>query len=290
VETERAGRQRSQRTTVRRGAGRNLPLAIVVGASLAVVFLGALTIGAYVFLTFIAILVVVAQIELDHAFRVHGLNPATPVAVGAGLVMLYGAYVSGPAAQTVGIVALVLGAMVWTLLDSRRHDVAFSLGATFLGGLWVPFLASYIALLLRGGERFGDGRVLVAVVIALTVANDIGAYAFGNRLGRHKMAPNVSPGKTWEGFAGGLVTVLGVAGLGVTRVVPELGVLGALVLGAGVVAAATLGDLSESLVKRDLGIKDLGRILPGHGGVMDRVDAMLFTLPVAYGILVALGL
>jgi phosphatidate cytidylyltransferase len=272
-----------------RSAGRNLPVAIAVGLTLAVVFCGLLAIGGYVFLTFVAVAVVLGLVELDQGFRAHDLTPATPIAVGAGLVMIYGAYANGPDAQAVGIVALVLGATVWTLLDGKRRNVAASLGATCLGGLWVAFLASYIGLLLRGGE-LADGRLLVAAVIALVVANDIGAYAFGNRLGRHKMAPTVSPGKTWEGFAGGLVTVLAIAGLVTPRLVPGLGLTGSLVLGAGVVVAATIGDLSESLVKRDLGVKDLGRLLPGHGGVMDRIDAMLFALPVAYGILVAFGL
>jgi len=97
----------------------------------------------------------------------------------------------------------------------------------------------------------------------------------------------VSPGKTWEGLAGGLVTVLAVAGSVVTRVVPDLNVWSAIALGVGIVVAATFGDLCESLIKRDLGVKDLGRILPGHGGVMDRIDAMLFALPAAYFLLVA---
>ena len=274
----------------RRGAGRNLPVAIAVGVTLAVVFLAALAIGVYAFLTFVAAIAIVAMLELDGAFRDRGAHPATPVAVGAGLVMVYGAYATGAAAQAVGVAGLMLGATAWTLLDHRRRNVAASLGVTCLMGLWVPFLASFIGLLLRGGDVFPDGRMLVMAVIALTVTYDIGAYAFGSRWGRHKMAPSVSPGKTWEGLAGGLVTTLVVAGLVTARVVPQLGVSGALVLGAGIVVAATLGDLSESLVKRDLGIKDLGRILPGHGGVMDRIDAMLFTLPVGYGILVAFGL
>ncbi|MGH8906161.1 MAG: phosphatidate cytidylyltransferase [Egibacteraceae bacterium] len=273
-----------------RGAGRNLPAAIAVGLVLAALFLATMAIGPWAFLTFAAAILVVAQLELDSAFRAHGAAPATPVAIGAGLVMLYGAYAAGEPAQVAGVVVLLLGAMLWALRDVNRHDVAAGIAATCLTGLWVPFLASFVGLLLRRGDGGPDGRLLLMAVTALTVTSDIGAYAFGNRWGRHRMAPSVSPGKTWEGFAGGLVTVLALAGLVTARIIPSLGVLGALALGAGVAVAATLGDLSESLVKRGLGVKDLGRILPGHGGVMDRIDAMLFALPVAHFILVAFGL
>lgn len=261
-------------------------MAIAVGLTLAAVFLVTIAVGAYAFLTLVAVLTVVAQLELGSAFRAHQIAPATLIAIGAGLVMLYGAYASGEAAQAVGLVVLVLGAMVWTLLDNRRRNVAAALSSTCLIGLWVPFLASYAALLLQRP----DGELLTAAVVALTVANDIGAYAFGSPWGRHKLAPSISPGKSWEGLAGGLATVLVLAGIVTSRLIAGLGMAGALALGAGIVATATIGDLSESLVKRDLGVKDLGRILPGHGGVMDRIDGLLFALPVAHFILVALGL
>ena len=273
------------RPTYRRSPGRDLPMAIAVGLTLAAVFLGTLFLNAWAFLTFVAILVVIAQLELDSAFRAQGLRPATPVAVGAGLVTIYGAHGLGEAGQSLGLVVLVIGTMLVTLLDGGRRQVAASLGAAFLMTLWVPFLASYAALLLARP----DGIWFVMAAIALTVSNDIGAYAFGFKFGRHSLAPSVSPAKTWEGFAGGLATVLLIAAFVTAEVVPGLGRGQALVLGAGIAVAATLGDLAESLVKRDLGVKDLGRILPGHGGVMDRVDAMLFTLPVAHLLLLALG-
>jgi phosphatidate cytidylyltransferase len=270
----------------KRGAGRNLSAAIVVGLMLAVLCLATMGIGPYAFLTFVGAILIVAQLELDSAFRTRHVTPATPVAIGAGLVMLYGAYAIGEQAQAAGIVVLLLGAMVWTLLDVKRRDTAASIGATCLIGLWVPFFGSFVGLLLRG-DGAADGRLVVLAVVALTVTADIGAYAFGNRWGRHHLAPSVSPGKTWEGVAGGLVTVLALAALVTARVIPALGVPGALALGTGIVAAATIGDLSESLMKRELGVKDLGRILPGHGGMMDRIDAMLFAFPIAHFILVA---
>ena len=269
----------------RRG-GRNLPLAILSGFGLAAVFLGTLYLNDWLLLTYVAAIVVVGQLEVDHAFRLRGLRPVTPVAVAAGLIAFYGAYAFGATAQSVAIVGLLFGAVAWTLAAADRRDVVANLGATCLSALWVPFCASFLGLLLARP----DGRAWVLAVIALTVSTDIGAYGFGSQLGRHKLAPSVSPAKTWEGLVGALVLVLVLAALVTARVVPGLEVWQALLLGLVVVGAATLGDLAESLFKRDLGVKDLGHLLPGHGGIMDRVDAMIFTLPAAHLLLLALGL
>lgn len=264
-------------------SGRDLRVAITSGVLLAALFFATIAWSPWAFVTFVAVLLVIAMLELDSAFRSGNVHPATPVAIGAGLAMLYGAYGAGSPGQTAGLVLLLIGAAAWSGL--RGADATAGFGVTLLMTLWVPFLASFLGLLLARP----DGIWLVMATVALTVANDIGAYAFGSAFGRHKLAPKVSPAKSWEGFAGGLVTVLALAGAVTPRVVADLSVGGALALGAVIAVAATCGDLAESLVKRDLGIKDLGRILPGHGGIMDRVDAMLFTLPVAHFVLLALG-
>ncbi len=273
-------------TAPRRSAGRDLRAAITVGVVLAIAFFVTLFLSDLAFLTFVAVVVIVALLELDHAFRARDTKPATVVAVAAGLVALYGGYLDGPPAQVLGLVVAVFGAMVWTLLDPARHRPVASLGMTMLMVCWVPFLASFLGLLLARD----DGARYVIMTIALVVANDIGAYAVGHRIGRHKLAPTVSPGKSWEGFVGGLLVVLVIAAAGLPWLLPAVEVGTALVIGAALTVAATVGDLAESLVKRDLGIKDLGTILPGHGGVMDRVDAMLFALPTAHLVLLALGL
>jgi phosphatidate cytidylyltransferase len=272
--------------SVRRGAGRNLPLAILSGLGLAALFVGSLLLNDWVFLTYVAAIVVVGLLEVDHAFRQRGLRPVTAVAVVAGLTAFYGGYAFGTGALSVALVVLLFGSLAWTLADAGRRDVVANLSATSLMTLWVPFCASFIGLLLARP----DGRALVLTVIFLTAATDTGAYAVGSRLGSHRLAPGVSPAKTWEGLAGALVLVLLLAGLVVPLVVPALSVVPALLLGVVVVAAATLGDLAESLFKRDLGIKDLGHLLPGHGGIMDRVDAMLLTLPAAHLLLRAFGM
>jgi phosphatidate cytidylyltransferase len=276
--------------------GRNLPLAIASGVALAAVFLATLWLSPWGFLVFVAALMFVAMLELDGALRENGLRPATPVAAAAGFVAFFGTYARGPVAQSLALVLLVVGMLAWVLLlpsAEERADspgappghVARDVAATCLIALWVPFLASFLPLLLARP----DGRWYVMAAIALTVSNDIGAYAFGSRFGKHKLAPGVSPAKSWEGFAGGLLTV-GVLAVAVTARLPgfELGV--AVAFGLGAAVAGTLGDLAESLVKRDLGVKDLGRILPGHGGIMDRVDAIIFALPVTHVTLVLFGL
>ncbi|MBA2317243.1 MAG: phosphatidate cytidylyltransferase [Euzebyales bacterium] len=286
--------------------GRNLPIAIASGVALAAIFLVTLFASPWAFLAFVALIVCGALAELDGALRSRGLRPATPVAVAGGLVMFFGVYAVGPSAQSVGLVLLLLGTLGWALLDPGSRGgapdldlppaevaartrlaagtITGNVGATLLIALWVPFLASFIALLLARPS----GSWAVMATVALAVTNDIGAFAFGSRFGRHKLAPRISPAKTWEGFLGGLATVLLIAAVATARA-PGFDLPLALALGAGVSVAATLGDLAESLVKRDLGVKDLGRILPGHGGIMDRVDALLFALPVGHFVLLAFG-
>ena len=133
-----------------------------------------------------------------------------------------------------------------------------------------------------------DGIWYVVAAVALPVCGDIGAYGFGYRFGRHKMAPAISPAKTWEGFAGGWLTMLVVAALIIART-PGFDLPLALVFGTATFLAGTAGDLAESMIKRDLGVKDLGGIVPGHGGIMERADAVIFALPVAHAILSLFG-
>ena len=266
------------------GTGRNLPIAIVSGVILAGAFLTTVFFSHVLFLFFWSALVVTALFELNKGLRLKGARPALPVVIGAGLVMVVGAFSNGASAQALGLVLLLLGGMAWTLLDAGRGNVVASLGATCLMGLWVPFLASYASVLLSRP----DGDWYMTACVLLVVFGDIGAYGFGSAFGRHKMAPSISPAKSWEGFAGGLFTVLVVAALIVSNF-PGFDLPLALVFGAICFLAGTAGDLSESMVKRDLGVKDFGGIVPGHGGIMDRADAVIFALPVAAAVLTAFG-
>ncbi len=258
--------------------GRNLPMAIAVGLALAGVFLGSLFWHPAAFALVVAALTVVAYVESDQVLRGVGLRLEAPVLIVATIVMLFGAYEAQHAGQVVGLGVLVLGGVLWQLSDSARADVARRLSMTLLFGLWVGFLASFAVLLVNRP----DGAVAVLAVIGAVVLTDIGGFAFGVGLGRHKIAPSVSPNKSWEGLVGGLVVAVATAAL----VLPLLGdtfdATSAAIVALTCGLAGFLGDLTESMIKRDLDVKDLGRVLPGHGGVLDRVDGILFALPVGY--------
>jgi phosphatidate cytidylyltransferase len=272
--------------TRRPRGGRNLTAAVGSAVVFAVAFLVSAFVNPWVLLCFVAVVLAIAVLELDAALRTVQLRPPTVVVLGVGVALLPATFVYGPRGQLTGLAVLVIGVVLWSLLDRRDPAPLASAAGALLIGLWVPFLASFLGLLLARP----DGEWYIIIVVALTAASDIGAYAVGYRVGRHKLAPAVSPGKTWEGVGGGLIAAMVVAGIGAPLLVEQLSVGRALALGALVSIVGVLGDLAESAVKRSLGVKDLGRLLPGHGGMMDRVDAMLFTLPVAHLVLLAGGL
>lgn len=259
--------------------GRDLSVAIAVGVVLAGVFFGSLVWAPAAFTALVGVLVVVAVLEGSRAFARAGRPVAVPVVLVACLLMLIGAHTRGEAGQVLGLLVLLLGTVAWHLADPRRRDVVVRGGTTALMGLWVGLPASYAALLVT---RPAEGRLAVAAVIGGAVVGDIGAYAVGTIVGRRRIAPSISPHKTWEGLAGGIVVTVVLA----TGVLPQLGALFdpglAAVVGALVAVSGFFGDLTESMLKRDLGVKDLGAVLPEHGGVLDRVDGILFALPVGY--------
>lgn len=259
--------------------GRNLPLAIAVGVVLALLFVGSLAWHPIAFAAVVATLTNLAYIEAGRVLQGIGIKLEVAVAVVATLVMLFGAYQAGHAGQAVGVGVLVLGGVLSQLSDAQRTDVVRTLAITTLFGLWVGFLASYAVLLVN---RPSAGALVVFAVVFAAICTDIGGYAFGVTLGRHKVAPSVSPNKTWEGLVGGIVTAVAACAV----VLPLFGDTftweSAAVLGAACGAASFVGDLAESMFKRDLGVKDFGDVLPGHGGVLDRVDGILLALPVGY--------
>lgn len=269
--------------------GRNVPAAIASGIALAALFGVLLAVEPLALLAFVAVLAGIALHELDTALRVGGLRPATPVVGGAGIVMLFGGYLHGPPALAVGLVLAVAGSAGWAVVTARldaaggdrgHGGVGADLAASALTACWVPLLAGFMGLLLAREH----GEWYLTATIALAAVNDVGAYAAGRRFGRRPLAPSVSPAKTWEGLAGGVITTVVLALVVVARL-PGFTVALAVALAVVLAVAATVGDLIESLVKRDLGVKDLGTVIPGHGGVMDRVDGILFALPVAHVLL-----
>jgi phosphatidate cytidylyltransferase len=184
-----------------------------------------------------------------------------------------------------GLLSTLLFAFCVFLLSQTRPSFTVAIGGTVLGVMWIVGGLACL-LLVREIDEFGLWAI-VAVLFTVFVA-DTFAYFVGRAVGRHRMAPAISPGKSWEGFVGGTVAAVFVPFLLLYRDRDEFLSIGELfVLGVAVAIAGVLGDLFESAVKRDLGVKDSGRILAGHGGMLDRIDALLFAGPVAYAVILA---
>ncbi len=258
-------------------AGRNLPAAIGVGVLLAALVTGPLF-SPYrlAFIGVVALAVAIGIYEVVQALRTLGAQPTlVPLLVG-GIAMVVLAYRDGPDALFLGLVLTLLASLAWRLADPAEGFLRDVAASTFTAA-YVPFLAGFASLLAVPA----DGPRRVATFLAVVVASDIGGYAAGALLGRHALAPSVSPKKSWEGFLGSLLACAAVGAALFLLLFDASPLLGA-GFGVAVALTATLGDLGESMVKRDIGIKDMGTLLPGHGGIMDRLDSLLPTAPVAY--------
>jgi phosphatidate cytidylyltransferase len=261
-------------------AGRNLPAAIAVGVSLVLVVLASLLIYKPAFLGVIAVAGGVGVWEMVQALKKSGADaPLIPLLAGT-LLMVGLAWYEGPDALLLGLAVTVLAAVVWRIADGAaafRRDLTASL----LTAIYVPFLLSFGVLLVLSGATDHDGRWRVLCTLFAVVLSDTGGYASGVFLGKHKMAPSISPGKTWEGFAGSIsASAIGSALL--LYFLLDIPAYWGLLFGAVISIVAVVGDLAESMLKRDLGVKDMSNLLPGHGGVMDRLDSILFAVPTAY--------
>lgn len=259
-------------------AGRNLPVAVAVGA-----LLGGGVLASLVFLpvSFVAIAllgVCLAMWELSNALKQSGARVSTVSTIVAAGCMVVATALGGQEALWVAFAAGAGAVLLFTLLEDlhRRgnavRDVCLSLFALTYVGLMVSFVVHLLS--------FDKGNLLVICFLALVVASDIGGYFAGTALGKHPIAPSISPKKSWEGFAGSVLMATAV-GMGMAHWAFEAPLWTGVVLGVVIPAFATLGDFSESMIKRDLGLKDMGTLLPGHGGVMDRLDSILPTAPVA---------
>jgi len=263
-------------------AGRDLGAAVGVGAGLGAVVIASLFLYRPSFLLVVALAVVVSVTELVRALDAGGYRPPlVPVLVG-GVLMLGLTWVRGPSGLVVAFFVTVLAVLLWRLGDGPVGYLRDT-SAAVLVALYVPLLAGFAVLLLVPD----DGAARVLLFIATVVCSDVGGYAAGVLFGKHPMAKRISPKKSWEGFAGSLTAcvVIGVLVLTLTFHGPWWG---GVVFGVAMAMTATVGDLAESLIKRDLGIKDMGTLLPGHGGLMDRMDSLLPSAVVAYLLLTAL--
>ena len=257
-------------------AGRNLPAAIAVGAGLGgLVFLTLFTVKA-TFLIYVGVALAIALSELATALAQRDINiPVVPVAAG-GAAVLTCTYWLGPKDALAALGLTVVAIFAWRLPAGPAGYVKDATAGVFALA-YLPFLASFVVAMLVPAD--GPRRVLTFVI--LTICSDIGGYFAGITAGRHPMAPVISPKKTWEGFAGSVAACLTGGGLCVTLLLHGHAWQG-LLTGAAVVLAATVGDLVESMIKRDLDIKDMGSLLPGHGGVLERLDSLLLAAPVVW--------
>jgi phosphatidate cytidylyltransferase len=262
-------------------AGRNLPTAFAVGLGLGAVVLVSLFTRKELFVGVLIATVVVAILEIGVAMRQHQIRlPYVPVGVG-GAAILVAAYAQGTDGMVAAFGLTVVAVLVWRLLDGQDgylRDVTAGIFVT----TYVCLLAGFAMLMLSAHD--GARRILFFIIVV--IASDIGGYAVGILAGRHPMAPSISPKKSWEGFAGSVAFCAVAGGVGLPLLLHGRWWQG-VIIGLATVCSAVLGDLAESMIKRDLGVKDMGRLLPGHGGMMDRLDSLLPSAPVVWLLLVA---
>ncbi|MFP8940834.1 phosphatidate cytidylyltransferase [Streptomyces fenghuangensis] len=280
--TEPAAPSPRGRSSDRKRAGRDLRAAIGVGLGLGVVIIASLFVYKHVFVGVIVAAVVVGLWELTSrlAERKQIRAPLVPLAVG-GAAMVVAGYVRGAEGAWVATALTALAVLVWRMTEDPAEylrDVTAGVFAVF----YVPFLATFVAMMLAAD----DGPQRVLTFLLLTVVSDTGAYAVGWRFGTHKLAPRISPGKTREGLLGAVAFAMAAGALCMHFLIDGGAWWQGLLLGLAAAVSATLGDLGESMIKRDLGIKDMGTLLPGHGGIMDRLDSLLPTAPVVWLLLV----
>ena len=277
----RRATKKSSRATPKPGgrAGRNMPAAIAVGVALVLLVLASLLIWPPAFPGLIALAAGVGVWEMTRALKVTGAEPPLIPLLGGALLMVGLAWHDGADSLLIGLAVTIAAALLWRLADGLQA-VRKAFTPTVMVAVYVPFLLSF-AVLLQLPDADRDGRWRILCTLFAVVLSDTGGFIAGVFLGRHKMAPSISPGKTWEGFAGSICAAAIGSALFLYFLLDIPSYWG-LLFGAVVSVVAVVGDLAESMLKRDLGLKDMSNLLPGHGGIMDRLDSILFAVPTAY--------
>lgn len=260
-------------------AGRDLKAAITAALVLGVLVLASLLIRKEAFVVLATAASVVGTRELLMAMPSAKFRPPWIPALASAAVIPVAAYLLGPSAMLAALVGSVLVFIVWGAASNR---LAPDTASAALIALYVPALVSFAMMLLHADD--GVSRIITFILV--TIGSDIGGYVAGVLFGKHPMAPTVSPKKSWEGFAGSWLSCVVIGVLTVTLILHAPFWVGIL-LGSLVVVAATVGDLCESMIKRDLGIKDMSNLIPGHGGLMDRLDSLVLAAPVTWAVLTA---
>ena len=263
------------------GAGRDLQSATVVGVGMLLGLIIAYILGPAVLMLLATVVVTAAALELYNLIQHRGFRPATLLGVSATVAVMLASYWRGGVAAPLILALVFITSMLWYMLRVVDARPVVNIGLTVMAFVWVGFLGSYASLLLQVPRH---GKQLFLLPVLVTVAADTAAYFAGSSIGSRPLAPSISPGKTWEGvIAGGIGAII------VSVVLSRLPFLKgtwtfnhAFLLGLVIAVVAPIGDLCESMVKRDLDLKDSGSFLPGHGGLLDRFDALLFVLPATY--------
>jgi phosphatidate cytidylyltransferase len=266
-------------------AGRNLPAAIGIGVGLGAYVVLSLIYLPPAFVVLVAVALVLASVELHEALKKHGMTSAiVPIAIGS-VAISFGSYFAGRQEPVIfsttsvllaSLALTVLASLIWRMPKGVAGYVR-DIAASLLIIAYVPLLGSFAALMLAEGQ----GTLRVVTFMLIVVMSDTGGYVAGVLFGKHPMAPKISPKKSWEGVAGSLLFAT-VAGICMAVLVLHVPFWVGIILSVGLVAVGSCGDLIESMIKRDLGIKDMSSFLPGHGGVMDRLDSLLVAAPVAW--------
>jgi len=270
--------------------GRDLPVAVITGVVIALVVLAAFNLGTLLTMILVTIVVTLATAEVYAVFRRAGHHPATLLGLAATISLLIASYNRGPQALGLVTILLFVFTVIWYMAGVEKADVVKGISSTMLVYIWIGVLGSYAALLLNPTDfpnKHGLAFLLAGII--LSVVYDVAALLVGSSIGKRPLAPTVSPNKTWEGLIGATVATL-VISMTIIPMIHPWKFSSALALGVAVSVVCPLGDLTESAIKRHLGLKHMGKILPGHGGILDRVDGLLFVLPATYYLVKAFNL
>ncbi|NNN01082.1 MAG: phosphatidate cytidylyltransferase [Acidimicrobiaceae bacterium] len=267
---------------VRRGTDRSVTRATMTGVLLAIAVSAVFIAGVVPVVVMVLVVLALASAEAFAGFRSVGAHPATVLGIVAVLTLGVAVYNKGTTAFGAVSVLLIVFGFIWYLRATKTVDVLDGLGATIFVYTWVGVFGSYAILMVAPGTYAnGHGMTYLYGAMLLTVANDSGALFVGRWLGRHPLNKTLSPNKTREGTIGATVVTL-VVGVALLPLMSPWSKTSGLEMAAALSVVVPLGDLFESMVKRTLGLKDLGRLLPGHGGLLDRVDGLLFALPTVF--------